>query len=573
MTSAFPLPDLGKLLAIAGEATFAKGMQLFQADKVHQLTWQEESVSAQVAGSHDYQVTLKLDEEAMSSSCTCQAATYQVMCKHVVATALALMTQLTPATQTKSEDEYEGEREVKQLRRFFIQQEKESLITLLIEELSRNTRRWQYWLQRAEQSGQPVTQASLALQIDEALPSESLWKWEAVSAYFREAECQFEAIWTALDPLPLETQWAVVEYALRRLNLVLEQIDDSGGHRFSIEGELNSRLPKLFQQLPWSKEQQADWLFKHLLEKPLALFPSLSDFGDAGNNPHLLALCEQALEQQQGPSDNWQIKWQRQRYAEPLIAAARASGQWRTELSIKSRLAQNVSDWLELCQLCLDNQEPLDGEYWLTKARQQASRPADHLHCNRMEIQLREHLADKSRAWLLANQLFEQQPGFAEFQELRQLQQRLAWPDEGLLQRVEQALKAIYRPADGVLSRPQSDALLWFYLDQGREDEACDWVKERQVGASALLTLADRVLQRRPLDALGYHFRVAAATVAQTNHDAYQQVVTQLQQLEKALPADEAIRAHFFQQVNALAREHKRKRNFIQLLDARLPRF
>ncbi len=573
MTSAFPLPDLGKLLAIAGEATFAKGMQLFQADKVHQLTWQENSVSAKVVGSHDYQVTLKLDEEEMSSSCTCQAATYQVMCKHVVATALALMTQLTPATQTKSEDEYEGEREVKQLRRFFIQQEKEALITLLIEELSRNTRRWQYWLQRAEQSSQPVTQASLALQIDEALPSESLWKWEAVSAYFREAECQFEAIWTALDPLPLETQWAVVEYALRRLNLVLEQIDDSGGHRFSIEGELNSRLPKLFQQLPWSKEQQADWLFKHLLEKPLALFPSLADFGDAGNNPHLLALCEQALEQRQGPSDNWQIKWQRQRYAEPLIAAARASGQWRTELSIKSRLAQNVSDWLELCQLCLDNQEPLDGEYWLAKARQQASRPADHLHCNRMEIQLREHLADKSRAWLLANQLFEQQPGFAEFQELRQLQQRLAWPDEGLLQRVEQALKAIYRPADGVLSRPQSDALLWFYLDQGREDEACDWVKERQVGASALLTLADRMLQRRPLDALGYHFRVAAATVAQTNHDAYQQVVTQLQQLEKALPADEAIRAHFFQQVNALAREHKRKRNFIQLLDARLPRF
>ena len=81
------------------------------------------------------------------------------------------------------------------------------------------------------------------------------------------------------------------------------------------------------------------------------------------------------------------------------------------------------------------------------------------------------------------------------------------------------------------------------------------------------------MLQRRPFDALGYHFRVAAATVAQTNHDAYQQVVTQLQQLEKALPADEAIRAHFFQQVNALATEHKRKRNFIQLLDACLPRF
>ena len=60
--------------------------------------------------------------------------------------------------------------------------------------------------------------------------------------------------------------------------------------------------------------------------------------------------------------------------------------------------------------------------------------------------------------------------------------------------------------------------------------------------------------------------------MAQTNNDAYQQVVTQLQRLEKALPGDETVRARFFQQVNALATEHKRKRNFIQLLDASLPR-
>ena len=567
MTSATPHLDLGKILLLAGEATFAKGMLLVKAGKVHQLTWQENSVSAKVEGNHAYQVSLHIDEEEVSSSCTCPAATYQVMCKHAVATAIALMARLE-----QKKDGKESKSEAERLRSLFMRQEKEALIALLLEELGRDERRWQHWLQRADRSDQPITQTSLKKQIDEALPKESLWEWREVADYFDAAENQFEAIWEALELLPVEAQWALVEHALSRLNLVLEQIDDSGGHRFGIEGELNSRLPTLFQQLPWSEQQQADWLFKHLLEKPLDLFPSLSDFGDAGTNPHLLALCEQALERQQGPSDSWQIKWQRQRYAEPLLAAARANGQWRTELSIKSRLAQNVSDLLELCQLCLANQEPLDGEYWLTKARQQANHPQDQLRCNRMEIRLSEELDDKPRAWALANRLFEQQPSFAEFQELRQLQQRLDWPDEGLLQRVEQALQAIYRPAEGSLIRSQSDALLWFYLDQGREDEACDWVKERQVGAKALLTLADRVLQRRPLDALCYHFRVAAATVAQTNNDAYQQVVTQLQQLEKALPGDEAIRAHFFQQVNALATEHKRKRNFIQLLDAHLPR-
>ena len=92
-----------------------------------------------------------------------------------------------------------------------------------------------------------------------------------------------------------------------------------------------------------------------------------------------------------------------------------------------------------------------------------------------------------------------------------------------------------------------------------------------EIGAEVLLMLADRVLQRRPADALTYHFRVAATTVEQTNNGAYQQAVAQLQRLEKALPADDAVRASFFERLNSLAREHKRKRNFIQLVDSHFP--
>ena len=562
MTSAIPLINIEQIVAMAGETTFAKGILLAKAGSVHQLTWQENSASARVTGSHEYQVSLHLDDGAIASSCSCPAATYQTMCKHAVATAITLMAQSEQST-AKSEQQ--------RLYDFFSQQEKEALITLLLEEIGRDVRRWQHWLQRAERSDQPVTQASLAKQIDEALPEESLWEWREVADYFDEAEVQFKAIWEALESLPVETQWALVEHALSRLNLVIQQIDDSGGHRFGIEGELTSRLPKLFRQLPWSEQQQADWLFEHLLERPLDLFPSLSDFGDACHNPSLLVRCEQALARQQSPGDDWKSRWQHQRYAEPLIAAARARDDWRSELAIESRLAQTVRDWLALCQLCLDHQEPLDGEYWLAKARQQANDPKEHRHCDRMEIQLCEQLNDKPRAWALANRLFEQQPSFEEYQNLSQLQQRLGWIDEGLLQRVETALKAAHQPTGRVLINYQRDALLWFYLDQGREDEACDWVKEHKVGAEALLTLADRVLQRRPLDALSYHFRVAATTVEQTNNGAYQQAVAQLQRLQRALPADDAVRASFFERLNSLAREHKRKRNFIQLVDSHFP--
>ena len=200
---------------------------------------------------------------------------------------------------------------MQRLHDFFIHQEKEVLIALLLEELGRDEHRWQHWLQRAERSGQPVTQASLVKQINEALPKQSLWEWREVADYFDEAENQFEAIWEVLESLSVEAQWALVEHALSRLNQVLEQIDDSGGHRFGIEGQLTSRLPTLFRQLPWSEQQQADWLFEHLVERPLDVFPSLSDFGDACHNPSLLVLCEQALARPQASDDDREHRWQR----------------------------------------------------------------------------------------------------------------------------------------------------------------------------------------------------------------------------------------------------------------------
>ena len=52
MTSAIPLINIEQIVAMAGETTFAKGMLLAKAESVHQLTWQDNSVSARVTGSH-----------------------------------------------------------------------------------------------------------------------------------------------------------------------------------------------------------------------------------------------------------------------------------------------------------------------------------------------------------------------------------------------------------------------------------------------------------------------------------------------------------------------------------------
>ena len=134
MTTASPRLCIEQIRALTGETTFAKGMLLTKAGKVHLLAWQGDSVTARVAGSHDYQVRLQLDGDDIDSHCTCPAASYQTMCKHAVATALTLIAQREQAAEKS---------ETQRLRDFFAQQEKEALITLLLEELGRDGRRWQ----------------------------------------------------------------------------------------------------------------------------------------------------------------------------------------------------------------------------------------------------------------------------------------------------------------------------------------------------------------------------------------------------------------------------------------------
>ena len=414
------LIDLAELKDQSGPASFAKGLQLADQDRVHQLERKGDTISATVEGSRTYRVKLQLGQR-LTCHCTCPAADYQTVCKHAVATAIAFAInaqegQGTEGEDTEGEEESEEESESDLLRRHFDQQDKTALLALLLEEVGRDDKRWCYWLNKARLSEQKVTPAALKKQINQALPRESLWNWRDVADYFEQAATLFESIWEGMERLPLLDQWALLNHAIQRLNRVLEQIDDSNGERFDIEEELIARIPALFRQLPWRDEQRAAWLFEHLIETPLDLFPAAAKFGDDCLQPAFLTLCAQGLERLlTTPGDDQDRKWHARRYSEPLISAAKKRGDWRAEATIRARLAETVHDWLALCELCLEHQEPLDAEFWLAKARQRVRNPGDETRCDRMAIRLCEQLGEKPRAWALANQIFEQAPNFDEF--------------------------------------------------------------------------------------------------------------------------------------------------------------
>lgn len=560
------LIDIAEIKVQSGEASFAKGMKLAIQGAVQLLGKDGDSITANVQGGHLYQVRLDLGR-SLVSHCNCPAADYQTLCKHGVATALAFNMQLSGVREEKGTLAKVPDERAR-LRDYFERQEKPALIEVLLDELRHDHKRWSFWLRKVDLSGQDISPAKLKSLINKALPKRDVWERQAVRDYFSDATELFEDIWEGVDTLPLEPQWQLTYYVLERLNAVLLHIDDSDGERFELEATLCERLPALFIRLPWPESDKVDWLFTHLLEQPLDIFPEEEAFGDLVQSPAFLARCEQKLASLQAVREpDHEYNWALRRYARPLLDAARAIGDWRHELTLLASIASTSRDWLDLCTLCCEHDEPLEGEFWFTKARKQADSSYEKNACDEAEIALAIALGEKGRAWRIARGRFEQSPFFDGFQRLRQLQQQLAWQDETLLPWVEQCFKeqaAIRQPFNLVTSQ---DSLVRFYLDQDRVQDACDWVATHKISPELLLTLADKIVSDNPLLAISYTFRVAVSYVETGQNYGYEQALAALRKRALSLGDDKALQENFNLQLGVLATEHKRKRNFMKLVN------
>ncbi|MCF1429201.1 MAG: SWIM zinc finger family protein [Shewanella sp.] len=548
--------DIDQLKARSGSATFYKGMTLFQQGKVSSVKVLPDRVYSKVQGTKKYDVELADDEE-IECYCDCPAAEYQEVCKHAIATALYVLANLDDLDDGANQEDDRSS-----IRRYLLEHHsKETLVELLLGYIEKKESECNKWLMKAKFANEGPSLSSLFMSVDCALPRESLWGWEDVREYFNDADEQFEAIWEAMDSLAEDAQWQLLNYIIERLNLVLEEIDDSGGHRFGIEGQINLKMPEVFAQLAWSEEEKANWLFKHMKSHPFDVFPNISsEFADQCQaNRYFLALCQQALDELDDEEDK---PWHIRQCADFLIAN---SNDWRDIARIKKKIAHRLSDHLALCQFYLDNHEELEAEHWLAKTRKQFNRHGDELTCDRMEVNIRAQLGEHKQAWRLANQIFEQQPRFNEYQWLEELQAELGIEDESFLHRVEEVLKAYGESNTALHWSHPADELLEFYLKVNAFDKACLWVEKHKVERQLLLTLADKIVQQRPNDALSYYLRVVAVTIEETNNSAYHDAMDKLRKVEKLLATSPDVLAAFYVQVAQLATTYKQKRNMLAL--------
>ena len=153
------LMDIAELKAQSGDASFAKGVKLASQGAVQQLAQDGETITARVQGSHLYRVRLECGR-TMVNHCNCPAADYQTLCKHGVATAVAFNMQLSGLDGEEGSVAQVPDARAR-LRGYFERQAQPALLDVLIDEIRRDPKRWDYWLRKVELSEQPLSPAKL----------------------------------------------------------------------------------------------------------------------------------------------------------------------------------------------------------------------------------------------------------------------------------------------------------------------------------------------------------------------------------------------------------------------------
>lgn len=570
--------DLNEIKRRASGKSYQLGELLYHSGKVVQLSLTDNKATATVSGEFDYHVILNSSEdvsdelpqgETLQASCTCPAAAYQDICKHMVAVALLVENgskeALLHATTIVPEQDT-----INELKNWFQQKSPVELTEIILDYIVQSETEESKWQIAMSNDQGTLSTAEISKLITKALPAKSVWDWHKVNDYFQQANELFEQILIAVEKLPVAAQWKLILKLYQRLNKVLEQIDDSNGERFYIESQLQDKITTLFNQLDWSDTKKSEWIFEHFQHYKYDVFPAVPDDFDLseGVKSRFFAICSAEIEKQEQLGINLSdrgTKWDIKRLISPLLDEAKLLGDWQLQSRLMKKSAWGHADFLAISELHLENDDSLDAQYYLQQAYQKAETAYEKTLCQTYEVKVRVALNEFKQAWQLSWTIFNDNPSFYAYTKLLTLQQQIGVIDPDFAVKVETILSDCYRETDRGLSR-NADALLAFYIDRDELEKARVWVLSHKADETNLLKLANLIVSEHLQASVDLYYRVLDSILRDAKNSAYQQATDLLITLEKNINTNEVDGAIFYLMINKLIKKHKAKRNLMKLL-------
>ena len=580
------LLDRDRVLALAGERFLERGQRYAAEGRVRAIDEDDSAIAGIVSGTHDYEVRIWVEGDDLAYACDCPIGVDGTFCKHLVALAVAWLGESADRLSTKRPAPRQSRDRPRPItmadvRAYLDGQDHGTLVEMILAEADRDDRLRDRLLLRttmAAAAGAGAGQIRRA--IDRAVRVGSFVDYAGAYDFARGIHDAIDLV----EDLLRDGQPAVVielsEHALRRVEQVLESVDDSDGEM----GGLLERLQELHLVACRAARPDPDELAARLFAWELGdewdVFRGAPETyagvlgADGLATYRRLAEAEWAKVPAFGPGSGEGRPHSSRRYRVTSImeSLARAAGDVDELLAVKSRDLSGAHRFLEIAQVCLDAGREDEALDWAERGVRAFPTATDgRLRAFLAELYHRRSRPDEAMALIWAE--FVEHPELARYQLLKAHADRVdAWPTwrtralEAVRASVVDEQRAA-RPARNRWERPaDGSALVRIYLWEGELEPA--WQEAVVLGCSDALwhELAVKRESDYPADALPIYQREVDSLLETKRKDGYEAAVKLLRRIRALMIRLD--RQHDFAPYLASVRTaHGRKRNFTKLLD------
>lgn len=562
-----------QLIALAGKGAFGRGKDYFASGAVIEWNKKGTTITALVAGSETYAVTLRHTTNHFDGSCDCPASEGFDFCKHCVAVALAYRQE--SAEQTQLENGKPLDRITAYINKLDNAQLKNELIGLI--ENDRVLR--EQWSLRADLALNKIDDKAIKKRITAALPyNRNYYRYAQVRSYFAQAEPTIELLVEQAPSLEANKALALVDYSLQRLEKALATIDDSGGFRLDVEETLQTLHIATLERMGWDSEQLVSYLESLEASDCSESYPAIPDayydlLGEEG-------LCLYVQHKQViwdalpplPPQADWDKKYPYLRLSHLLIAHAQATDDTVAEIALLEKMATEVRDCVELCERLMTLDLWPQVEMWLSKAKQwkkkSSPRPTMYdrnVDIERIELKLFLHKGDLAAALQKQWEIYQVQSSIDNYKQLLDLAAQCS-EREKWYNKVFATLHAtIEKPDKKYFLDYKLDHLIELYLHEKKNDDALMLINKYKVSENALHAVI-KAFYKHPVISMPLYQRLADMHIRRANNDAYKQGIIILLECKNSLQ-NQAHNNAFALMEEELRTRHKAKRNFIKYLN------
>ena len=573
-----------KLHNWAGARSFERGADYFARDLVHDLLTYRETLTATVEGTEVYQVRLSFNEKgAIDYVCSCPYGEEGNFCKHCVAVGLAyLNAQKRPHTDVSDGPTLEAVRE------YLGQQPVTWLADMVMAQVLESKRlRDKLLLAVARKQSPQLDLNAYRRNIREAVRAVGNGDVEGV----RDA---LEAVEGLLEEGQAEAVIELTELALDELRQKQERIyDDEEGEIYGLSEQWVELHRQACEQAQIDPVALAHKLFKYEIEDQREEFyHALSQYSTALGEKGRAAyrrLVEDAWRSIPAlqPGEAYNYSSERSRLTDIMEHFAQSDGDLAALIEVKKRNLSEPGRFLDIAETYHKAGQHDSALHWAEEGMRVFTTTAPgglskqivssfrQPRTSQLGLFLAEEYQRRGRhdeAMAIVWQQFLDGISLNTYQKLADYAQRTGVWEEWQRQAIDKSrafIEANKKPKPNTswfYRKSDNSLLVEIFLWENKIDDALAAAHEDGCSEQLWLKLAAGLETPRPADALDIYLQRVVPKISETNGQAYAEAVKLLkkaQELSRRLG-----REHEFSSfVAALRTDHKRKRNFIALLD------